>query len=1306
MKTARRWWIPVLAACVAAGSARAADWHVATNGNDAADGTTWATAKQTIQAAVDAAATNDTVWVSNGVYATGGRTAGALTNRVVIDRPITVRSVNGFAVTMILGAADPAEADRLGAASVRCVYVASNAILMGFTLTNGATTEAHGTYGGRGGGALCEDSGKLVDCLLIGNSAEVGGGSSGGTLHNCLVTGNWAKSSGGGILAGTLNNCTVSGNAANSFGGGARLGALNNCIVAGNTAPANPEHTNSTFNHSCTSPDPGGTGNITNDPQFADAAAGDYHLRTNSPCFDAGNNTWAQGTIDLDGNPRIVNGTVDMGAFELQTALMIDPANTNLSNAAANGLAIDVTASVPWTAVTNAPWLAITSGDSGATNGTVFFGMASNGLATSRTGAVIVAGGGLSFTCMVVQAGSPVLEIYPASSNVSSDAVSGMIIDVTANLPWTATPNMPWLAIISGESGTTNGAVVFSVASNGLPVSRTGAVVFTGGGIARTCMVVQAAGNAFLSGWHVATNGNDTADGTAWTSAKLTIQAAVDAATNGGTVWVSNGVYAGLVTVNKGIAVRSVNGAEATTIQGSSSRCVNMNHADAVISGFTLTGGTADWGGGAYIDAGALERCIIRNNTATGRTGYDDPDHPDRFSIATHGGGVYGGTLRDCRVVSNTASAGDFARLGVAASGGGTYQAHLINCLVWGNTAIAYNGELAPCGAYGGGTRAGINENCTVVGNSVSAATATGGGAVCGGGCYDSANLNSIVWYNAVGDIDGGACTFTCASNAPGGAGNFASEPVFINRFTGNWRLISNSPCVDAGTNQPWMSEAADLDGNPRVAGGRADLGAYEVQPGGEPAGGWFVATNGSDAAAGANWATAKLTIQAGIDASAPGDTIWVSNGVYATGGGRAVVGTRANRVAIDQAVTVRSVNGPETTAIVGGGMRCAYVVDGAVLSGFTLTNGSTAGGECGPSLPACGTDHNGGGAFCEDTGMLTNCVLAGNSAANEGGGSAGGILNNCRLTGNSSGYNGGGSAGGILNQCVLTSNSTSYVGGGADGGTLNNCLLTGNHASYGAGAGFSTLNNCTVAGNLGWDGGGAIWSTLKNCIVYGNTGDEDKANYRECTFTNSCTTPAPGGTGNITNDPQFADAAAGNYHLISGSPCRDAGNNAYVQGTADLDGNPRIVNGTVDMGAYEAEALVSFEAWAAAITNGLTNATDCATGDGVPNLLKYATGSSPTEPDGLALLGWVNGSPTLRFNRNPNATDITLVVQGAEAISNGAAWRGLATNIGGSWGGAANVDESGSGNPVVCTIEDLVPLLTNRFLRLKVTRP
>ena len=146
---------------------------------------------------------------------------------------------------------------------------------------------------------------------------------------------------------------------------------------------------------------------------------------------------------------------------------------------------------------------------------------------------------------------------------------------------------------------------------------------------------------------------------------------------------------------------------------------------------------------------------------------------------------------------------------------------------------------------------------------------------------------------------------------------------------------------------------------------------------------------------------------------------------------------------------------------------------------------------------------------------------------------------------------------------------------------------------------------------------------------------------------------------------------------------------------------------GAVDMGAYEAQ-LAGVGAWFGAITNGLTNDLDCAAGDGVPNLLKYATGGSPRISDDHVFVGWSRAGiwPILTFHRNPSATDVRYVVESADTMSSGAVWRGVATNLGGSWLGATNVEESGTGNPVACAVTDPVALDSNRFLRLRVSRP
>ena len=109
--------------------------------------------------------------------------------------------------------------------------------------------------------------------------------------------------------------------------------------------------------------------------------------------------------------------------------------------------------------------------------------------------------------------------------------------------------------------------------------------------------------------------------------------------------------------------------------------------------------------------------------------------------------------------------------------------------------------------------------------------------------------------------------------------------------------------------------------------------------------------------------------------------------------------------------------------------------------------------------------------------------------------------------------------------------------------------------------------------------------------------------------------------------------------------------------------------------------------------------------GDGFANLLEYVTAGNPTEVDQQAKLcvGLGGSGPALSFVRNTNAIDAEIRIEGTSALADDATWAGLATNRGGSWGGATNVVESGTGTPVRVQVQGGG---TNSFLRLRVIAP
>jgi hypothetical protein len=221
------------------------------------------------------------------------------------------------------------------------------------------------------------------------------------------------------------------------------------------------------------------------------------------------------------------------------------------------------------------------------------------------------------------------------------------------------------------------------------------------------------------------------------------------------------------------------------------------------------------------------------------------------------------------------------------------------------------------------------------------------------------------------------------------------------------------------------------------------------------------------------NWSTAATGIQQAVDIAEDGDTVLVTNGVFAVGQ-REMLDGHGNslgfsRVLVPIIVCLRSVNGPEVTVIDGTlNGRCVSLAVGASVTGFTLRGGSEA---------------FGGGVWSMSAGgLVTNCVIVGNQSR-QGGGAAGCQLYGCALMGNSA-DTGGGAWACVLYNCSLSNNIAYNRGGRVDSSRLYNCILTPNSASYGGGVSLCSVYDSTLTRN---SGGGGWGSRLYNSIVYFN---------------------------------------------------------------------------------------------------------------------------------------------------------------------------------------------------------------------------
>ncbi|MDD5708343.1 MAG: choice-of-anchor Q domain-containing protein, partial [Kiritimatiellae bacterium] len=295
--------------------------------------------------------------------------------------------------------------------------------------------------------------------------------------------------------------------------------------------------------------------------------------------------------------------------------------------------------------------------------------------------------------------------------------------------------------------------------------------------------------------WHVALSGDHTTF-LDWATAATNIQAAVDRANHGDRIKVAAGAYdlTNQIVIGKRVLVEAVDGRDATFLVGGypacTNRCLLLNHAEAVVDGFTITNGfNADaWptvGGGVMISNGTLRNCTVTRNNIPNASGA--------------GIGMTAGLVRDC-VISHNGNIGCNGAGAVYVSGNGTVS----------NCTIVHNQVTSFCGYHGGvamGTGS-LLADCLVSNNAVNGYI--GGVGLTGGMAINCEIVNNWCagWTGSGGGIDlgSGAVASNCVIRGNyGGAGGI--------RLNGGAAPARAYNCVISGNNGYWANDGRGAGG-------------------------------------------------------------------------------------------------------------------------------------------------------------------------------------------------------------------------------------------------------------------------------------------------------------------------------------------------------------------------------------------------------------------------------------------------------------------------------------------------------------
>ncbi|MBN2023349.1 MAG: right-handed parallel beta-helix repeat-containing protein, partial [Pirellulales bacterium] len=1133
----------------------------------------------------------------------------------------------------------------------------SDIAIIGSAILNNSA--ASGEMEAVGGGVNAYDCNiTIIDSILSGNTATSdadtsrGGGISGTacalTIVNTVFSGNTAmgnSSDGGGVSVSsstaTIINSTIAGNESTGSGGGiynsSSTVTAHNCIVSLNEAVNSPDlfgslAAGSGNNLIATDPrfirDPfdggDGWGDNPSTPAVDESANDDYgdlRLSVLSPAINAGDNAQVIGSTDLGGDPRIIGGAVDMGAYEFQQIRFV-VTSTDDDQDAYDGV---VTLREAIQAANSNTGTAELPAGSNDTADVIIF---DDALFTGGAATITLGGSYLSITDDAgIEIQGPGDDLLTITGNGASRVFAlgaGAVADISG-------------LTITGGSATYGGGIYLNSGAE-LTLSEcaiTGniATMYGGGGIESHGGSLTVIDSLIAGNTATGNHGGGILSG--YSGSAVTI---VNSIISNNTA----GIYGGGICLNLGkLDVTNGSIISDNTATSSGGGIYGNTGTEINISSSTISDNESGYCGGGvygYTDSViTIDSSTLSGNTAAasggGMVGYNNEVHVDGSTFhdneaTNHGGAIYIGSgaaldVADSVFTDNTAVnyyggaiagfsgvvaiedstlSGNSAYLGggiylydatvpatphaitgttityntaVTSSGGGIYNNHSAVAITGSN--ILGNESLA---GHGGGIYAyGSGATTVVTGSTISGNTA----ALYGGGVHSDTGTSATIQTSTIADNEAGygggvygyAATIVVGESIV--SGNTATTSGGGIRAYAGSVTVTDSDILDnnggdyGGGICGWNSTAVISVTGSTISGNTAQNGAGIY--------GYQIAV--SDSTVSENVGTWGGGIR--INLSGGLGTLTVENstitGNTASGGGGILIAPGATAIVTDSTIS------DNTATSAGGGAvsvdsGCTLTISGSTLSGNTA--GTYGGGVHGSGALQISISNSklldnsanyGGGVFGYNSGFaILDSIISGNSASANGGGIR---LNAC---GNVD----------VVNS-MLVDNEAGTLGGGiyCQASTLNvtNSTLVANRAIsssggglYSDGASLTTVRNSILALNeaTAYPGYRDFYGSLQSGSDYNLVGHWDD------------TSPfGPNSILGTTADPltaaelAFTVVSDEDDHVLYYRPqatnlAIDAGSNALALApdddplAEDMLGRARIIDGTVDIGALE----------------------------------------------------------------------------------------------------------------------------------------